>query len=180
MSETTNTTAGSEAIEARRSRLERLGVYSERDRANETYRRKAFAGRLRVRLPIMRQYRAMERARRESESIKRHADSLSMRRFAIYWDRYKAIANRVQTAHKIRSPGKAASSHHRYRDRMNELLWSDPEYRALKERQLRVDERLDAIHKLRTSEWISSGVLVIDDRETRRAKVAMYRERRET
>jgi hypothetical protein len=180
MSETIGAPAGSGAIEARRSRLERLGAYSERDRANEAYRRNTLAARLRERLPIDRQYRALARVYREAVAIDNRADTLCFRRQEILRRRYKAIAYRVQAAHKIKPPGKAPSSHHRYRDQMNEALWTDPEYRALKERESRVDGRIAAIRSRIRHERICAGVLAMDGRETRRAKVAMYRERRET
>lgn len=177
MSETTSIPADSEALEARRLRLERLGAYSERDQRDEAYRRKALAVRLRERLPIDREYRAMARVDREAVALDTRADTLDRRRREILWQRYKAIADRVQAAHKIEPPGKVPASHHRYRDRMHEALWADPEYRALKERDLRSDERIAAIRSRIRHERVMAGVLAIDDRKTRRMKVATYRAR---
>jgi len=163
------------AIAARNGRLERLGAYSERDRADESYRRGQLAGRLRERLPTVRQYRAMERARLEHEAARRHAAERYRSRHAAYAARFRVILERVTAERRIKPAGKSVSSVRRYNDRVGEALGGDPEYRALRDRERAFDGHMVAIRRRCGFEWIMAGVLAVDDRATRRAKVRAWR-----
>lgn len=155
-------------------RLERLGAYSDRDQATEIYRRNELASGLRFKLQVDRQYRAMDRTRRESDAIERHKARLEMRRISAYARRFAAIRDRVSVEHRIRPPGKGLKSHWRRKNQLEAALAGCPEYRALQERQSRTSDILKKIRSCRRMCQIQAGVLAIDDRATRHTKVRNF------
>jgi hypothetical protein len=114
----------------------------------------------------------MDRANRERDAAKARRQQLWLRRDRLYRVQHEAIRNRVMAQHKIRPPGKAIKSIHAFRDKLNAALQADAEYRALTDRECRVDRMMEAIRSRRGGIEMRSGVLAVDDRATRRAKVA--------
>lgn len=160
--------------DARRMRLERLGAYSERDQADEAYRRRKRAEMFRRHLPADREHRARVRANREADEAKRHRAELYQRREQLYAVRYFAIADRVQSERKIRPAGKSVESERRYRRQMSDALAEDREYRALADRDARYHDRMRRIEGRRANLLLLAGIKAVDDRATRRAKVRAW------
>jgi hypothetical protein len=156
-----------------RLRLERVGAYSERDQHNEAFRRTRLAGMLRARLDQTRQSRAMGRSSREREATEQHKRELYQRRQRILQPRLAAIIARVEAENRIRPAGKSLASRRRYNTQIEEALSRDSQYRAFREHNTWF---AGFLRRLGFHDWIAAGVLAIDDRRTRHAKVRAYRQ----
>lgn len=159
------------------ARLERLGtgVYFERDKIDEAYKRSQRVERAKVERDRKRVERGYDRANRENDEAKKLRAARSYRREAILARMFEPIRDRVMAEHKIRTPGKAAKSVHAARAKLNAALSGDAEYLAYRDRRDKFDRLMDRI-KARYP-GIAADILALDDRATRHAKVRAYRER---
>ena len=158
------------------ARLERLGtgVYSERDKRDEAYNRSKRVERAKAERDRKRVYRGYDRANRENDARKKLRTARFVRREAILWKLFEPIRDRVMAENKIRMPGKAPKSVHAWRDKLNAALATDPEYQAFRARQERFDRLIERIKSGRPN--VVAGILAVDDRATRHAKVRAWRE----
>lgn len=159
------------------ARLERLGAFSAREKADEAYRRRFRLPSQRVLLARSRENRRLARVCRENEAIKARHNALYLRMQSLRQARYTAIRERVIAERKIRPPGKSVKSIRRYNGLLFSALMSDPGYVAFRTRCERVDLLLEWTRG-RGRYNLAAGILASDDRKTRHAKMRAWREGR--